>query len=164
MQAYWRHVSSIVSAAGLILVLCSPASSKGDCPPGGAQFDPEATKIIERMNDFLTRTKQFSLTVDLGYDIVQESGQKIEFGETRVLTVRRPDHMRADSTDRDGSQTGIIFDGTTISAFDMKDKVYAVAEESGSIDDVFAYVTKVLGMRLPMGTLLGGQIPQMLKT
>ena len=44
--------------------------------------DP-AMAIVDRMAEFLSQAKGFGVTMDMGFDAVQDSGQKIEFGETR---------------------------------------------------------------------------------
>jgi hypothetical protein len=67
--------------------------------------------ILKRMADFLSQTQRFSVTVDIGFDVVQDSGQKIEFGETRKIVIRRPDRARIDITKGDGATSGFIFDG-----------------------------------------------------
>ena len=154
MPARRSFASSIVSATALLLLLTSPARSAR----AAEAIDAAAMKSIERMSEFLARTNQFSVTVDMGYDVVQEWGQKIEFGETRVVTVRRPDHLRSDTTDRDGSASGVVFDGNEITAFDLKDKVYATVTRPGSLDDTIAYFVDDLGMRLPMAAILQGRL------
>jgi hypothetical protein len=45
-------------------------------------------KSIERMSEFLAGAKQFGVTVEIGFDVVQEWGQMIGFGETRVVDIR----------------------------------------------------------------------------
>lgn len=147
---------SIVSATALLLLLTSPARSARDTEA----IEAAAMKSIERMSEFLARTKQFGVTVDIGYDVVQEWGQKIEFGETRVVTVRRPDRLRIETTNRDGSVSSVVFDGKEIAAFDLKDKVYATVARPGSLDDAIAYFVDDLGMRLPMAAILQGRIAQ----
>jgi len=147
---------SIVSATALLLLLTSPARSAR----AAEAIDAAAMKSIERMSEFLARTKQFGVTVEIGYDVVQEWGQKIEFGETRVVTVRRPDHLRIETTDRDGSASGVVFDGKEIAAFDLKDKVYATVARPGSLDDAIAYFVDDLSMRLPMAAILQGHLAQ----
>ena len=48
------------------------------------------------MAKLLSRTQRFSVNVRSSYDAVQPSGQKIEFGDSRTLTVSRPDRMRVE--------------------------------------------------------------------
>lgn len=157
MHVRRRFIWSIVSATALVLALSHPARSAEEV------VDAEAMKSLERMNDFLTQAKQFSVTADIGFDVVQNWGQKIEFGETRVLTVRRPDRIRVDTTDRDGSKSGVVFDGTDIAVFDLQEKVYATTPKPGSLDGALAYLVDDLGVRLPMGPILRGRLPQSVK-
>ncbi|MGH7787835.1 MAG: DUF2092 domain-containing protein [Candidatus Binatia bacterium] len=122
----------------------------------------QAMAVIDRMSTFLTDAKQFSVAADVGYDIVQEWGQKIEFGETRVLSVRRPDRLRVDTTDRDGSVSGVVFDGKEIAVFDLQDKVYAIAEKPGTLGAAIGYFVNDLGMRLPMAAIISGQLTRII--
>jgi hypothetical protein len=87
------------------------------------EVEPQAMVILDGMVTTLAQAKHFSVTVDIGYDVVQDSGQRIEFGETRTIIMRRPDHLRIDTVNRDGSQRGFIFDGKTLAVFDVDDKV-----------------------------------------
>jgi hypothetical protein len=143
----------------LLLALAGGAHAKTDPP-----FEKQAMKAIERMSQFLGRAKQFSVAVDIAYDVVQDWGQKIEFGETRTVTVRRPDRLRAEVTDRDGSVSGLIFDGSQIAAFDVKQKVYATAPQPGTLDRAVAHFVDDLGMDLPLAGLLRERMAKEVET
>ena len=150
---------SIVSATALLLLaLASAAVSAPEGEAADPNVDAEAMRSLERMSELLARTQELTVTIDVGYDVVQEWGQKIEFGETRVLKVRRPDRLRVDTTSRDGSRSGVVFDGSQIAAFDLKDEVYATAPQPGSLDDTIAHFVDDLGMRLPMAPILQGRL------
>lgn len=136
-------------AAILLLSLAGGAHAKTE-----PRFDPEATKAIERMGKLLAGAKQFSVTVDIAYDIVQDWGQKVEFGETRKVTLRRPDRLRAEITDRDGSTNGLVFDGKQITAYDLKAKVYATEPQPGSLDKAIDHFVDDLGMDFPLAGFL----------
>lgn len=147
---------SLVAMTVFLLSLNHPALSAR----AEGNVDAEAMTSIERMSEFLAKTKQFSVTIDMAYDIVQEWGQKIEFGETRVVTVRRPDHLRVDVTNRDGSKNGVVFDGKEITAFNVTDKFYATTAKPGSIEDTISYFVKDLGMKLPLTQLIANRMAQ----
>ena len=119
-----------------------------------ADIDPNAMTINKKMADFLSKAQSFSVTVDIGYDAVQEDGQKIEFGSVRNITIVRPNKARFDITERDGGKNGFIFDGNQIFAFSGDQKVYAVAPKSGTLDEAFDYFTEHLDMTLPPSQLL----------
>src|SRR5262245_25898105 len=153
-------LGSLVPAVALTLLLSSPSARAQEGKSTKSNIDEQAMAAIKRTSDFLSSQKQFSLTVDIGFDTVQDWGQKIEYGETRRVTVRRPDRFRVDTTDRDGSVSVLVFDGKELAYFDSADNAYATVAKPGSINDAAAYFANDLGMRLPMGAILSGQLPQ----
>ena len=70
---------------------------------------------------------------------MQDSGQKIEFGETRQIVLRRPDHLRIDATKRDGSKSVFLFDGKDITVVHPQENVYATVAKPGSVDEAMTY-------------------------
>ena len=122
----------------------------------------KAMAVLQRMADFVSQAKHFSVTVDMGFDVVQEFGQKIEFGETRNIVLSRPDHLRVDTTNRDGSESQLMFDGKDLSLLFMKENVYATVSKPGTVDEAVAYFLKDLGMRLPLAEMLSSKLDQVL--
>ena len=121
------------------------------------EIDEQAMAVLKRMTAFLAQAPRFSVTVDTGFDVVQDSGQKIEFGETRQMVLRRPDRLRIDVTKRDGSKGGMLFDGKDIAVFNTKENVYATVASPGTVDDAIAYFLTDLDMRLPLADWLDSQ-------
>ena len=128
----------------------------------GGQENAAAARIVAMAN-LLAKAQRLGVTVDCTYDVVQDSGQKIEFGERRQLTLRRPDRVRVEVTRRDGSRRGLLFDGTQLTAFDLGEKVYATVAKPGTVDAALAYYTQDLKMRLPLRELFAADLPQKLK-
>lgn len=157
-----QTILRIASAVMLVLLLAvAPvgAHAQGKANP---EIDENAMSILKRMANFLSRTQGFSVTAEIGYDAVQNSGQKIEFGSTREITIRRPDRVRMDVQDRDGSKSGFIFDGKDISVFNTKPNVYAIASKPGTLDAAFDYFTEQLDMLLPLSNLFSSDLPKVL--
>jgi hypothetical protein len=125
-----------------------------------AQPAGEATAVLKRMAEFLAAAQRFSVTIRDGYDVVQNSGQKIEFGEVRKLTIRRPDRMRAEVEESDGEKRLALFDGKTITVYSGTDNAFATAEQPGSLDDAIRYVVRDLQVRLPLAMMLVSTFPQ----
>ena len=148
-----RHIVAVIVA--LLTAGIPPSVAGGE--------EKTAAARIEAMANRLAKAQRLGVTVDCTYDVVQDSGQKIEFGERRELTVRRPDRARFDVTRRDGSRRGLLFDGTQLTAFDLDEKVYATAQKPGTVDAALAYYTRDLKMRLPMRELFAADFPQHLK-
>src|SRR5262249_25508625 len=115
--------------------------------PMAARGEDKAAVRIEAMANFLAKAPRLVVSVDCTYDVMQDSGQKIEFGERRELKLRRPDRARVEVTRRDGSRRGILFDGTQLTAFDVDEKVYATVARPGTVDAALAHYAYDLKMR-----------------
>src|ERR1043166_10151853 len=70
-----RGVRAII--AGVLIGLVLPPVALGE--------DKRAAARIEAMAGFLGKARSLLVAVDCAYDVVQESGQKIEFGERREV-------------------------------------------------------------------------------
>src|SRR6266481_10106423 len=132
-------------------------------PSAAFSGENRAGARLEAMANFLAKAQRLSVTIDCAYDVVQDSGEKIEFGERRVVALRRPDRARIDVTRRDGSRRGLLFDGTQLAVFDLDEKVYATVSKPGTVDAAFDYFVTGLDMRLPLRELLKADLPRQLK-
>jgi hypothetical protein len=124
-----------------------------------APMDTQALGILNLMAETLARAQGFSVTIQAGYDVVQDTGQKIEFGERRKVTLSRPDRLRVEVEESDGEQTLVIYDAKAITVFNPGENVYGQIEKAGSVDDAVRYVIQDLGMRLPLALMLVTTLP-----
>jgi hypothetical protein len=127
-----------------------------------AERDAQAMAMLKRMADFLSQAQRLNVMVDIGFDVVQDSGEKLEFGETRQFLIRRPDHARIDITKRDGATSGFIFDGQEIAVFNTRENVYATAAKPGTLDEAIDYFINDLDMRFPLAQLFSTQLAESL--
>jgi hypothetical protein len=124
-----------------------------------APMDSEALAALHLMADTLAQAQGFSVTVRAGFDVVQDNGQKITFGERRHVTLSRPDRLRIEAEESDGKKTLITYDGQAITVLNPEKNVYGQVEKAGSIDDVIRYVVQDLDIRLPLALLLVTTLP-----
>jgi hypothetical protein len=103
--------------------------------------------------------KESSVMSQSGYDVVQESGQKIELAERRKLTLVRPDRFRVDAEGADGDASTAVFDGKAITVFNPKQNMYASSEVQGDIDAAIRHFVRDLKMRLPLAMLWVTTLP-----
>jgi hypothetical protein len=94
------------------------------------------------------------------YDVVQSSGQKIEFGETRRVTMARPDLLRVEEIASDGRQDLTLFDGHHITVLDADTNTFAQAPQPGTVDDTLVFFVRDLKMRMPLAQLLTTRLPE----
>jgi hypothetical protein len=123
-------------------------------------FASEAEKRLVDMAVNLADTKQFSVAIHMTYDVLQESGQVIEFGEVRTLQISRPEYLRVDAKQSDGDSGGLIFDGKTITQFSDTHNVYSQIDRPGSTDGAIRYAVGDLGVRFPLARMLVTSFPQ----
>ena len=137
----------------------------GTPTPGTAasERDAQAMTTLQRMADVLSKAQRLSVTAEISFDVVQDSGEKLEFGETRQIVVRRPDRARIDITKRDGATSGFVFDGQAIAVFNAKENVYATAARPGTLDEAIDYFIHDLDMRFPLAELFSSALAETLQ-
>jgi hypothetical protein len=155
-------VKHIVLSAIMLAVLPAAILNTQAVAAPSKESQEQAMAVLKRMTEFLGQAQSFSVTAESGFDVVQPTGERIEFGETRVMTIRRPDHLRVDETKRNGSVRQVIFDGKDIYVYHAREKVYASNALAGSVDDAISYFVNDLGMRLPLSEMLSSKIAQSL--
>lgn len=135
---------SILSLVSLLLCLCfSNVSFAKD-------VEDQAVSLLKRSTAFLAQSKLFKVTTEFAFDVLQEDGQKLEFGARQVITIQRPNKARVDFQRRDGVHGGILFDGKQVVLFNPDEKVYAIEPFKGEIDSAFDHLTSELGIPMPL--------------
>lgn len=158
-----------------LLMLAVPVAWADDTAPNTGQSTTTSTTAKEsdsqrlartrvmEMANFLAAAEKFSVSLHVGYDVVQENGQKIEFEEIRNIAVQRPDLLRIDGQAGDDEHDTMMFDGKNISILNAENKVFAQAPQPGDIDTTVLYFVRHLQMRLPLAPLLMRHFPQELE-
>jgi hypothetical protein len=123
----------------------------------------EAIAIVERMSAALAALPAFRFEAEVGYDAVQATGQRIEFGSLRRITVRRPDRMRLDVAHWDGDRELIGYDGARIWAAAPTRGVYASVEHAGPIEPMLERLESELGAPTPLVELIDPGLPAKLR-
>lgn len=149
------------TAAGALL-LAFAAGAEEPAPESARDADPEAIAIVSRMSELLAKVQTLHYVADTAYDSVQIDGQKIEFGARREVTARRPDRIRLDTVDRDGTRRTIRYDGKLLSVVNESEKAFATVEHTGTIDTLADYVHADLGIPTPLSELLSPDLPKLL--
>jgi hypothetical protein len=135
--------------------------------PAQTESQREAATLLKSMAEHLAGLPSFSCTSSNGYEVVQANGQKIEFGETRHVSLARPDRLRIDEVASDGITDVALFDGKNITMLSADNKVYAQAPQPPSLEDALVYFVRDLRMRMPLALLLsthvGSELPSLVK-
>ena len=67
----------------LIATMILPVSGAQEQDSTRSPSEQQAIAILKNMGQYLAQAERFSVTIRDGYDAVQQSGQKVEFGEVR---------------------------------------------------------------------------------
>jgi hypothetical protein len=165
----WRQAlraagtAAVLLAAGFAYSQQPAPARKAPAAPAVSESQAQAREILMRMAEFLKSAQRFSVTVRGDYDAVQTSGQKIEFGEMRKVTLSRPDRLRVEGERSDGAKMLTVFTGKEIVLIDSASNVYANEPQPGGLDDSIVHFVRDLGMKLPLAMLLVSQLPTELK-
>ena len=160
----------------LLLVACGLASAvalagcsrtQKQAAPAAVASTPLPTDpdtVVIRMGEYLKTIKAFTLSPEISWDEVLPSGPKIQYVGSAVITVRRPDRLRADISSDDGERS-IFYDGKALSVHGKILNVYATVDAPPTLDAMFNTVLNEYDLGLPLvdilyqsvrGTLLDG--------
>ena len=157
-----RCTATTVLVSAILATAAGPAYTQqaAPAPPAAAtESQVQARAILMRMGQFLAGAQGFSVNLRTGYDVVQKSGQKIEFDESRTIAMSRPDRLRVEGERSDGAKVQMVFTGKEIIVVDAASNVYATAPQPGGLDETVVHFVRDLGMRLPLAVLLVSRLP-----
>ena len=146
------RVLSLMILMASVLVAQEPNST----PSASEQ---RAMAILKNMSEYLARAERFSVTIRDGYDAVQQSGQKVEYGAVRKVTVSRPDRLRFEVERSDGAKALVIFNGKDITVYTPNKNVYATVSRPGTLDQAIKYAVDDLKIQLPLAMMLLSTLP-----
>ena len=115
-----------------------------------AAHTDEARALLKESADFLAAQPKLAFKAHVGFDVVQLNGQKLAFGATRDVTLRRPDRLRVDAQQRDGGRRTLLFDGEQISVDLPDENAYVAVKKPGTLDAAIAYLVDDLGTPAPL--------------
>jgi hypothetical protein len=147
-----------LSVAALMIMIAPVlvAQEQNSTPSASEQ---RAMTILKNMSQYLAKAEHFSVTIRDTYDAVQASGEKIEFGSLRKVTVSRPDHLRIEVERSDGEKGLVIFNGKDITVYTPNKNVYASVSRPGTLDDALKYAVDDLKLRVPLAMMLLSTLP-----
>jgi hypothetical protein len=120
----------------------------------------DAERSLNAMAVKLANARHLSVTISMSYDVVQDSGQKIQFSEVRQVSLVRPNHLRIDSKLSDGEFKGLLYNGKLLTKYNAGHNVYSTVNFPGNIDTAVRYAVSKLGLRIPLARLLVSTLPQ----
>ncbi len=140
-----KRAHVLMLAAALVTGVVAAAGSKDN--------EARALAVLRESADYLSKAKHFRLNAELTFDVVQPDGQTIEFGATRTITIRRPDHAYVEGQRRDGQSSLFYFDGQAVTLSHPDQNVFASANIPGTLDKMLDYLIDEVGVPMPLADL-----------
>ena len=159
-----RHVKVALACAWTLTLLLAgaPGSAQQTGPTAASDSAAQAMAVLKRTTALLSQAPRFSVTLDIGFDAVQDSDRKSNSAKharsscaVRIVSASTPPHAT-------GQKSTLLFDGKNITVVHPQENVYATAARPGSVDEAVAYFVHDLGMRLPLAEMLTSQLAQQL--
>ena len=127
-------------------------------------IDKEALAILKKATDYLSGLEQFRLKGYKTTDVVQESGQKLQFSGAFEVSLKRPDRIFASDKDDDGIMRSFWYDGKTATMYDEGKKVYAQIRVPETIDPMLDYLETVMKFPFPLADLFYNDLSHLSNT
>ena len=139
----WLHVAPLAIALGL---------SAGSATAAEA-LNKDADEIMRSMSKFLGGTKAFSVSADIGNEIITETGQKLQLNSSANLLVERPNRFQAN---RQGGFADVLmnYDGAKLTVFGKVLNAYMQRDVTGTIDNAIREIERGTGLVMPGADLL----------
>ncbi len=114
---------------------------------------PAATKILQRMTDYLGSLQKFSVHTQNTLEDVLDSGHRVDLDVSADVIVGRPNKLHAK---RKGNLVDQVFfyNGKTLTLFNPSDKIYATEPAPGTIEEMLDFARESLGLIVPVADLV----------
>jgi hypothetical protein len=142
-------MAAVLFALGLLALLATAATEVRAQAPA---VDPAATKILQRMTDYVGSLRQFSVRTQNTIEDLLDSGHRVDLEVSARVIVSRPNKLRAERTG-DLIDQVFYYDGKTLTLHNPSDKVYATEPAPATIEELLHFAAS-LGLTLPVADLV----------
>lgn len=151
MPTIERTARRVGVIAGLALLAGAMLSRGAFGQPAG--IEPQAKKLLETATTYLASQKRFSVDTRSTIEAVLTSGQKIQFDHAAMLSVQRPDGLKAE---RRGDLVDQVFyyDGKSLTLHNPDDNYYAAVPAPGTLEEMLDFARESLDIFAPAGDLI----------
>jgi hypothetical protein len=139
-----------------------PAEKPGEKATKAPIVAPQADRLLREMGDYLKSAQQFSFQAGITFDDVLPSGQKIQFGATQDVAVRRPGGAYVEYRGDVGSRR-FWYNGETITLYDPGHNFYGSEKAPPKLDEAMNHLMKEFGFSPPLADLLYSDPYQVLR-
>jgi hypothetical protein len=119
----------------------------------GEAINRDADEILRSMSTFLGGAKAFSVSADIGNEVVTKDGQKLQMMSTANALLARPSRLHLARRGK-FADAEAFYDGKTLTLYGKTANAYLQKDVAGGIDDALNVLEKDIGISMPAGDLL----------
>jgi hypothetical protein len=116
-------------------------------------IEPRVDKLLKDMSEYLEDAKEFTFHAEISFDQVLTSGQKLQFGASQDIGVRRPDRARTRYIG-DLRNNQVWYNGKTITILDVDRNLYSVIKAPSKIDKALDHIIDMYDIAVPTADLI----------
>jgi hypothetical protein len=130
-----------------------PPLIEPELAPESRLVDPRADELMRRMSERLAGVAAFALEAEEVYDEVPEQSPRRQLTNRRYVAMRRPNRLVGD-TAGDALNRSFWYDGSTFSALDQEQHVWASGAVPPTVDRALDWVFEKTGTVIPLADFL----------
>jgi hypothetical protein len=113
-------------------------------------------QVLDQVCRFLEAQKAFSVDMDITYDDVLASGEKVQYSAFQTLWIQKPNRLRSDYVG-DERVTSFYYDGKTATLESPNLNYYATKAAPATLDAALDQFQQKYGVTIPMSNLAASQ-------
>lgn len=121
------------------------------------------TQAVDQVCSFLQNQQSFTVDMDVNYDDVLESGEKVQYSAYQKVWVQKPNRLRSDYVG-DERNTRFYYDGKTFTLQIPDLNYYATKAAPTTIDSALKQFEENYGVTIPMSNLVLSDLCTKLKS
>lgn len=142
--------SLVVSGMGAV---AQTPASPAKTPGAGLR---STSQVLDQVCRFLESQQNFSVDMDITYDDVLTSGEKVQYSAYQKMWVQKPNRLRSDYVG-DERVTNFYYDGKSFTLESPNSNYYATKAAPATLDAALDQFEKNYGITLPMSNLAASQ-------
>ncbi len=120
------------------------------------------TQVLDEMCSFLKDHKSFSVEMDVTYDNVLDSGQKVQYSAYQRIGINKPNQLRSDYIG-DQRDTRFYYDGKSFTLHFTDSDFYTTKPAASTIDETIDQIEEQYDISIPLSNLFKSDPCQELK-
>lgn len=119
--------------------------------------DAQADGLLQKMSDFMGSLKSFSVNTSNTMEVIDTSGQKLNFGAHGEIHVMHPNRLAAHRTGAN-QNASVYYDGKNVTVYAKQEGLYATTPVPADMDTALDLMRDLIKIDLPGADLLYSNI------